>query len=249
MAEHFVGRKRTIHTSNGGGEALLKLLASVGSEIAATPDEKAVVAFLQRRLAKGSGWRAFDLDSPDREPDERLLALAHITAEAARRLARPQGPLDPSLIAAQQELRLRYLAMVVILYDMIADALPPAPPLAPLALGLSQEEQRELDIARIEQEWGDVLRREGPAGALGTLDRIAALLGAAEQTDANRERLMHCHEERHRLFEEMEDVLNQIAALQQVAALATDEEYRRVVESAIADLRAPDRGTRSASET
>jgi hypothetical protein len=240
MAEHFVGRKRTIHTTNGGGEALLKLLTSVGSHIAATPDEEAVVAFLKLRLNKGSGWRAFSLDPPGPElaATERLRALARITAEAARRLAHPQGPLDPSLSAAQEELRLLYLAMVVILYDMIGDELPPEAPLAPPALGLSPEEQRELDIWHIQVEWADVKRREGPEGVLVMLDRLAALVEAAEPTLANRERLMHCHEGRYDQFKELEDVPNQIAALQQVAALAADEEYRRAAESVIEDLRA-----------
>jgi hypothetical protein len=239
MAEQFYGRKSSIYVSDGGGEVLLDVLIAVGRHMAATPEETAVVTYLQRCRSRGAGTRAFSLEGPDPELADtgRLLALAEITAECARRLA-AQRP-DPLLAAVPDdpERRRTYLALMLILHEMIGDALPEDhPALTPPRLNLTPDERRDLEVERIWRRMPDLRRRCEPAEILEELDRMALLLSTAEPSEENRIARMHCQEARHRQFEEMGDREQQIATLREIAALTPDEEYRQAAEEAIQEL-------------
>jgi hypothetical protein len=240
MAEQFYGRKSSIYVSNGGGEILLDTLIAVGRRIAATPEESAVVSFLQQRRSGGAGCRAFSLEPPDHELEGagRLLALARITAECARRLAsRKPDPLLADVVPDREDLRRTALALLLILHEMIGDALPADhPPFGVPRLDLPADERRNLEVELIWRRLPDLRRRCEPEEILKELDRMAALLRMAEPNEANRMARLQCQEARHRLFEEMDNRTGQIETLREIAALTPDEEYRQVVEEAMQEL-------------
>lgn len=123
MAEHFHGRRITVHTSNGGAEQMLNAWLALGRRMDHTDDLDAVLTFLQYRVQLGAGWKAFALDPPPTEIESpgRLACFARTVAAFAEQLM--QEVPDPTLttIDWDRNLRLQWLANMLDLLEILAD--------------------------------------------------------------------------------------------------------------------------------
>jgi hypothetical protein len=112
MAEHFRGRRLTVHTSNAGANEMLNAWLVLGRRLAATEERDAVLAFLQTRIERGDGWKAFSLNPPPNEisSPSRITVLAQILTTFAEELAKDQPDLSLTNICWSHDLRLGWLA-------------------------------------------------------------------------------------------------------------------------------------------
>ncbi|WP_271766748.1 hypothetical protein [Aquimarina algiphila] len=127
MAEHFYGKNHTLHTSNKGGEELLKGLIGVSNKLQETTSIIKVRFFLENQLKQGSGWKAFSLnpniDYPELfENTNNLITLINIIKHFGNELTKTQPKLDCD-IDWTRDLRCKWLAKTLELHEIIRQLL------------------------------------------------------------------------------------------------------------------------------
>lgn len=112
--------------SSGALETLYGAWVTLGTEMAGTPDEEAVVAWLDdRRMYGGDSARAFSLNPPTEElaSRERLLFLKRLVAATREKLDQPEP--DPDVFEAvvwTDELRAEWICRLVKLEELLGQA-------------------------------------------------------------------------------------------------------------------------------
>jgi hypothetical protein len=245
MAEHFYGRQHTVHTSNGGGEAMLRAWIQVGQKMELTPHTEAVLEFLRGRLLSADGARSFSLDPPPLQlaGTGQLRCFAAMVAGFADDLAR--GCPDPELeVGWDRELELAWLAKMLDLYDLISEALPRgAEPLKPLSPALTPCDRVRCEYHRLSDrltehdqrvQRGQVSR--DPRVKLSLVDRLLAALAEQDPSPTRTSLTVHYLETRGELLLELGDRAGGIEALREAAAVEPDGEMRQALAEYVAAL-------------
>ena len=240
MAEHFRGRRLTVHTSNGGAKEMLNAWLVLGRRMAATDELDAVLAFLQTRIERGNGWKAFTLDPP---PDEisspsRITVFAQMVITFARELAKDQP--DPSLtnISWDRDLRLLWLAKTLDLLEILAELVPlPADGLFRPDLGLAELEQVRCEVNRVRNRQTEALRRGATAETkLELADRMLELLSQLPAEEGRDAQLYAAHHARADLLLEVGDIAGSVAEMRMALEMERDPRFREESASIIDDL-------------
>jgi hypothetical protein len=245
MAEHFWGRRHTVHTSNRGCEEMFHAWIQVGENIGPTPQTEAVLEFLRSRLQLGDGVRSFSLDPPPPELAEpgRLSCFATMVAGFADDLAR--GRPDPRIkVGWNQELELIWLAQMLDLYDLINEALPPGTePLNPLTPALTHRNQAQCEYYRLCNRLADHNRRiergqmpRDPRAKLDLVDRILRALAEQEPSLDRSRAAAHYLNIRGELLLGLGDRASGIKTLREAADVEPDSEMRRELAELVAFL-------------
>lgn len=124
MAEHFYGKSKALHMSNGAAEMFIAGLLYVACENSTVIAHQEVQQFLRERLECGDGGRSFTLYPIPQELDspERLDFLALCTRLFANLLV--LGRVPPSLAEDlyDRELELRFIAFASEFYDLLVES-------------------------------------------------------------------------------------------------------------------------------
>ena len=172
----------------------------------------------------------------------RLRSLASIVGAFARDLAGGH-PNNASNIQWDRKLEMHWLAMMLRLYAVIGEALPPGSEcLPPLNLDLAPHDQAECIINQLSSRiWQDTLdaqrgvRPRDPKARLGLVEQILALQSTCRHRSRGTD-LSSPMSSSADLLLELGDRVGAAAAYRTAITLERDEEVRQMLEETVADI-------------
>lgn len=240
MAEHFSGRGRTVHTSNGGAESLFEGLIYLARAKAPDTELTFIADWLQGRLDRcGPGMRSFDLDPP---PDElstgnRLELLAGLVRAYAEELTKEVPDPNMTDISWDRGLRLRWLAMLVEWHSMIAEAYCGNPKIPSLdQANCAVRDRTAVAIYRLLNRDIDLCRQHSDKERLNGVEWILRLMLENELEDFSQADFVRWLDTRAELLERMGDLAGAAATLRAASLLTRDAEYREALEEIATEL-------------
>lgn len=248
MAACFHGRDHSVYTTNAGFIELMRALITLGERLPQTPDLVAILTFLRECFEIGfSGCGGFDFNPPP-EPIStpgRLHGLAQLVMAFAVEVSQEQP--DPTLaeIRWNRELRIRWLAKLFDLYEIINSALEPnVTSLKPLELNLSLQDQADCELQRLINKKNELKLRTRsaffkpkPQVLLEQIDRMLVLVEQDKLFDIEKLSKSMLYIERAELLSSLGDKYGELAAWQQAALSESDVETRSILEEIVAELK------------
>lgn len=249
MAACFHGRDHSVYTTNGGFIELMRALITLGECMPQTPDLITILTFLRKCFEIGfSGCGGFDFNPPP-EPiatPERLHSLAQLVMAFAVEVSQEQP--DPTLaqINWNRELRIRWLAKLFDLYEIINLAIEPNVTLVKrLELNLSLQDQADCELERLINKKEELKRRNragcfkpNPQVLLEQIDRMLVLAEEDKFLETKKLSKSTLYIERADLLRSLGDKYGELTAWQQAVLSESDVETRSILEEIVAELKA-----------
>ena len=247
MVACFHGRDHSVYTTNGGFIELMRACITLGERMSQTSDLAVVLTFLHDYFHSGfGGCGGFDFNPPP-EPiatPERLCCLAQLLGTFAAEVAKDQP--DPTLaeINWSRELRIRWLAKLLDLQEIINSALEPnLNLLTPLELHLTLQDQEDCELERLLNKKNELKRRNrvnflkpNPQVVLEQIDRMLVLAEQNNFPNGGKLSQSWLYMERAELLSSLGDKYGELAAWKEALLSESDVETRLIIEEIVADF-------------
>jgi len=248
MGACFHGRDHSIYTTNAGFIEFMRALITLGERILQTPDLVGVIAFLRECFESGfGGCGGFDFNPPPEQiaTPKRLHCLAQLVIAFAVELSHDQPDSTLTEINWDRKLRIRWLAKLFDLHEIINSALEPSfTSLEPLELNLAISDQAACEIERLINKKEELRRRctraslfkPQPQVVLEQIDRMLILIEQNKLPESGKLSKSMLYVERADLLQSLNDKHGELVAWQQAALSESDLENRAILEEIVADL-------------
>lgn len=247
MGASFMGRDYSVYATTGGFIELMRALITLGERMPQTPDLVAVLAFLRNSLETGFyGCGGFNFNPPP-EPiaaPERLGWLAQLVTAFAVEVSLDEPDQTLTEIKWNRELRMRWLAKLFDLHEMINSALESSSvSLEPLKLNLSLTDQFACELERLTNKLEQLKLRTRSAfskpslqALLKQIDRMLMLVEQDKFLEQGKLSKSMLYIERAEILSCLGDKYGELTAWQQAALSELDIQTRSILEEIVADL-------------
>jgi hypothetical protein len=247
MGACFHGQDHSIYTTNGGFIELMRALITLGERIPQTPDLVDVITFLRECFESGfCGCGGFDFNPPPEQiaTPKRLHCLAQLVIAFAVEVSQAQPDSTLTEINWDRELRIRWLANLFDLHEIINSALEPSfTSLEPLELNLALSDKAACELERLMNKKKELRRRTRaslfkpqPQVVLEQIDRMLVLIEQNKLPEAGNLSKSMLYVERAELLDSLNDKYGELVAWQQAALSESDVETRAILEEIVVDL-------------